>query len=103
MSSVIHMVRVLSCARACVGRTRIWSNINYNDGVQTEPVIFFDCYQLITSFAVCRSCQFVSKPATSGMISEETKNDNIQKLIENAESQSGPPTVVAGEKASQMI
>ena len=81
----------------------MWSNINYNDGVQTEPVNPFDCYQLITTFAVCRSCQFVSKPATSGMISEETKNDNIQKLIENAESQSEPPTVVAGEKASQMI
>ena len=76
---------------------------NNNDGVQTAPVNSFDCYQLITTFAVCRSCQFVSKPATSGMISEETKNDNIQKLIENAESQSEPPTVVAGEKASQMI
>ena len=71
--------------------------------MQTAPVNSFDCYQLITTFAVCRSCQFVSKPATSGMISEETKNDNIQKLIENAESQSEPPTVVAGEKASQMI
>ena len=99
----MHMV--LSCARACVGRMRtcMWSSINNNDVVQTEPVIFFDCYQLITTFAVCRSCQLVSKPATSGMISEETKNDNIQKLIENAESQSEPPTVVAGEKASQMI